>query len=78
MKVVDLFLNSKDINTNIKAASDRSQIHLAPAFIASSARRKDDFHLSEAALVHAVFSTGFDLLLGMDFKGVSFFQASNN
>lgn len=40
VKVVDLFLNSKDINTNIKAASDRSQIHLAPASIASSTRKR--------------------------------------
>jgi hypothetical protein len=40
-------------------------------------RAKDDFHFSKAALVRAVFSSGFDLLLGLDFKGVPFFQASN-
>jgi len=38
---------------------------------------KHDFPLSEAALLRAVFLAGFDLLLGMDFKGVSFFQEPN-
>lgn len=40
VKVVDLFLSLGDINTNIKAARDRSQIHLARAFTASSPRAK--------------------------------------
>lgn len=79
MSAVDLFLNSKDINTNIKSASHRSQTHLAHASDASSAlvgARKDDFHFPKAALVRAVFPPGFGLLLGMASKSVPFFQAS--
>lgn len=40
MNVVDLFLSTTDINTNIKVAHDRSQIHLAHTFVASSTRAK--------------------------------------
>ena len=39
--------------------------------------RKDDVYLSKAALVRAVFSSGFRLLPRDGFKGVSLFQASN-
>ena len=40
VNVVDLFLSSTDINTNIKVARDRSQIHLAHTFVASRTRAK--------------------------------------
>lgn len=61
-----------------KYKHSRSQIHLARASIASrTLDRRDVAHLSKAALFRAVLSSGFRLLLGDDFKGVPFLQASN-